>query len=553
MNFLQKQVFSYLQGISFNKTICFIIFFGGYVIGEVDAQLLEDRGKLNTIKTESRGFLFFQKKVMLSKTIDQRSTKREGVNVKYSLPVEYKSKENKVAVRTSAPVSYPSGKKVVPRFSSPVKENFISRKIAEQLRSNNRNLPLPTSGPSYGKGKFSLIPNIGNQDKVKPRFSKPVRENFISGRIAEQQRNNNRYPPLPTSGPSYGKGKFSLIPNFKGERKFGKPRNSESVKENFITRRIAEQLKNKRRLPPTPDASFLFGKPKFTLVTPYVTRRRFSISKGMEFDAGIEYNKYVRFRDQLKPLQGFTTVYQGDHNIKIRDNARPSKLEVTNRYGKSRLSLIPKFDRKNFSISGGMDYNMNRRLADQFKPIHGLGSDYRGNTKVKVPILAAIQKRIGQWERSSYKGHDVGWNKWGKPYYFKTRSNDIAQDEGLMIAKAPFIAGIYKKIKDWEYYSYKGRTVGLNELGKKAFLRGKAIITADFEGIEKVKKHKGGDPHPSIAYISGKRFTNHQWKERWRKMNILWVRVNPGKETSEGSQVKVKTKYDKEERDIWTY
>jgi len=399
-------VFSYLQGISFNKTLCFFIFFGGCIINQLVAQLLEERGKLKPIKTESRGFLFFQKKVKLSKAVDQRSTKKEGVKVKYSLPVKYKSK---VAVRTSTPTSYPRGGKVVPRFSSKVKENFISRKIAEQQRSNNRHRPLPTSGPSYGKGQFTLIPN------------------------------------------------------FKGEGKFGKPR--------------------------------------LTLVSPYVSRRRLSISKGMQFDRGFEFDQYIRLRNQMKPLQGFTAVYQGDHKIKIRGKTGPRDLKMTDRYGKSKLSLIPKFDRKNFSISGNMSYDINRQLANQFKPNSRLESGYRGNNKVKVPIFAAIQKRIGQWERSSYKG----------------------------------------------------RTVGFNKIGGKAYLRGRSIITSDFKGTEKMSKHKGGDPHPSIAHISGKKFTSHNWKDKWRKLNILWVRVNPRKEVSEGSRMKVKTKYDKEERDIWTY
>jgi len=398
-------VFSSIQGISLGRTFFFAVLFAGCMFTQVQGQLLEDRSKLKTVKRETRGFLFFQKKVKKGKPTDQQSTKRESANVQYSTPVNYNRKERQVNVRTS----------------QPVKESFINRLITQQLRSKRRTPPLPSSSP-FGK-QFNLIPNFGNAGKIgQPRFSKPVRENFFSRQIAIL------------------KGKGTGTPN------------------------------------------------------------------------------------------------------------------VASLYGKSRLSLISEYvRRRNLSISGSMSYDINRRLAEQFRPTSGFTSVYKGDLKVKIPILAAIQKRIGQWEKSSYRGRYIGFSELGKRHYFKSKSLDVAQNEGYMKVPIPFISGINEKLKIWEQYNFRGRGVGFTEFGKDRFLKDKAQTASNFEGSLKIKKHKGGDPHPSMAYITGKKFTSHKWKEKWRKLNVLWVRVNPGKEESEGSRVKVKTKYDKDERDIWTY
>ena len=117
----------------------------------------------------------------------------------------------------------------------------------------------------------------------------------------------------------------------------------------------------------------------------------------------------------------------------------------------------------------------------------------------------------------------------------------------------PFLANISDKMKIWEQSHYQGRSDGLSRFGQRDYERQQSILVSNFEGDIKVKRRKGRDMHPSIVYISGKRFSNTNWKERWRKLNIIWVRINPGKETPGGAKERYKEKYDKEERDIWTY
>ena len=118
----------------------------------------------------------------------------------------------------------------------------------------------------------------------------------------------------------------------------------------------------------------------------------------------------------------------------------------------------------------------------------------------------------------------------------------------------PFLAKISERMKLWEQSHYQGRSDGWTKFGQKDYNRQQSILVSKFDGVVvKVKRRKGEDMHPSIVYISGKRFSNTNWKERWRKLNIIWVRINPGKETPGGAKEKYKEKYDKEERDLWTY
>ncbi|MEQ9424407.1 MAG: hypothetical protein RJQ09_08330 [Cyclobacteriaceae bacterium] len=221
-------------------------------------------------------------------------------------------------------------------------------------------------------------------------------------------------------------------------------------------------------------------------------------------------------------------------------------------YGKKQFALpYINFSSKKLSITGSMQFKKHK-LADQFRPLP-IGSSYQGDNKVFKPFIAIVLKRMGQWERSHYQGRQVGWSKFGKRTYLKQTSNLVAQHQGYIKVPTPFFDNIYKKVGNWEQSNYKGRSVGWSKFGKEAFLKQRSSTMANYEGGIKIKKPGHKHLHPSVAYIEGKKFSNNNWKERWRKLHIFWVRLNPGKEKPHGLKENVKIKSDKDEKDIWSY
>jgi len=322
------------------------------------------------------------------------------------------------------------------------------------------------------------------------------------------------------------------------------------VKDNFYSTFTGRQLKSKRRIGPSGDASTLYGKGKFSIRLPLIFPMPLSISGKMSF-SGFDR----RIAEQFRPIN-VTNTYQGD----IKQQHRKSKTRIgppgdaSTLFGKGKFSIkLPMIFPVPLSISGKMNFSgYDRRLAEQFRPIN-VTNTYQGDIKRQHPFLEDIRYRMGQWKRSSYKGHHVSWNKFGKQAYLKGSNNLMANHQGKMKVPIPFLDNLYKKMGNWEQTHYQGRSDGWSKFGNKAYLKGNSTLMSNYEGDIKVKKRKGGDMHPSIAYISGKKFKSNNWKERWRKLNILWVRLNPGKEVPDGPKQKVKVKYDKEERDLWTY
>ncbi len=192
-------------------------------------------------------------------------------------------------------------------------------------------------------------------------------------------------------------------------------------------------------------------------------------------------------------------------------------------------------------------------VTKQMKKKRRIGPPEDSNNLYNKSRLSLLRRPFGQWKRASYRGHHVAWNQRAKKAYYQFTSQTVSKHPGDTKVLVSFLANISDKMKMWKQSHYKGRSDGLSKFGQRDYERQQSIIVSNFEGDIKVKKRKGGDMHPSIVYISGKKFNNSNWKEKWRKLNIIWVRINPGKETPEGAKEKYKVKYDKEERDIWTY
>ena len=223
-------------------------------------------------------------------------------------------------------------------------------------------------------------------------------------------------------------------------------------------------------------------------------------------------------------------------------------------YGKRKFSLKSPFVyRKNLTISGPMNYTISKRTIEQNRIPNDFTNRYQGDIKRDRNPILHLKYRFGQWERASYRGHHIGLTKYAKEGNDRFNSLTISKHQGDTRVFVPFLSNLIEKMKVWEQTHYQGRSDGPNKFGQRDFDKQQSILVSNFEGDIKVKRRKGGDMHPSIVYISGKRFASTNWKERWRKLNILWVRLNPGKETPDGPKEKVKIKPDKDERDIWTY
>lgn len=427
-----KQVFIRSKPRLYAVAIILLLMVGSGIFQNAEAQLLEQgKGRLKTIKRESRGFIFFRRKVKSEDPNEFRRGKAERVNVRYSVPPSSIGKDRKVSIRYSIPSFSRKDKKVNVRYSQVTPYN------PKQYKANPR---------------YSLPPFSEKDKKVNVRYSIPRKQTFYDIWITQQLKNKRRIKPSATNTDNlYGKSTFSFIPFFK-----------------------------KTRPGPMPD--------------------------------------------------------------------------VAGRYTKSRLWIHrPWVYRNKLSITTGATYKFDERLKEQFRPINGYTLSYQGDLKRRIPILEKLRKRMGQWEKSSYQGHHKSWSKFGRHNYLKGTSSLAANYQGQLKELTPFLKNIRDKMNLWEQTHYQGRSTGWSELGRKAYLKGTSSLAANYEGNIKVKRRKGGDMHPSIAYISGKRFANSTWKERWRKLNVLWVRLNPGKEVSDGTKEKIKVKYDKEERDIWTY
>ena len=390
---------------------------------EVNAQLLEERNnRLKSVRGTRPGFLFFQRKIKTSSPKDTQKPDFKVSHPKSELPANYNKNPKPVKVRTSAPVSYNKKKyRTFIRTSTPVSYNKKDQKVK-----------VRTSTPvSYNK----------KDHRVAPRTSFPVSYNQKEHRV--------------------------------------KVRYTKPIKDTYFNFWITQQQKSRRRLGPPGDPSGNYNKSRLSFKSPFVYRRK-------------------------------------------------------------------------ISLSGPMNFRIKKREIDMDRP-DNVTNNYRGDVKRDRNPILHIKYRIGQWERSSYRGHHVDWNKSAKRANDQVNSQTISRFDGDSKTLVPFLANLKEKMRLWEQTHYQGRSDGWSKFGRQDYYRQKALLVTNFEGEIKIKRHKGKDMHPSIAYISGKKFHSSKWKERWRKLNIVWFRVNSGKEVPGGAKEKYKEKYDKEERDLWTY
>ncbi|MEL7222669.1 MAG: hypothetical protein AAGJ93_15215 [Bacteroidota bacterium] len=176
---------------------CTFLFFG--VSQTSYAQILKDRGKLKTVRSEGRGFVLFARKI------------------KTQSPKKKKTKKRSVSPGSSAPLFGSRIKSVSPRYSrrrfvagnpnagtryTPAKKR-VKRRGANPRYSASRNEPVEL----LGSPRYTPKPRRTKKYGVSPRFSPSRREPvelLSSPRYTPKPRRIKRYGVAPRYSPSRG-------------------------------------------------------------------------------------------------------------------------------------------------------------------------------------------------------------------------------------------------------------------------------------------------------------------------------------------------------------
>jgi hypothetical protein len=498
-----------------------------------NGQILENRGKLKTMKSEGRGFLHFLKRGKIKSAEPSGTFSGKKGRVKYSPAPK--------AVKKSIPqYSQPSG---VLDFSNEVPSPRYSRTNSKQFKGKKNKVRSKSGSNSQSNG----ILNFSN-DRTSPRYSPPDDKQF--------------------------KGKKNNVRSISGSMNwFGS-----DGRKSYFNPSISGFQGQQRR--PNQKGSKLYFKDVSRIQSKVVVQsapiKRQWLEAGFQ---GLDKGKSKRgsklyfrdvSRDQSKEVVQVSPIkrrwpeagYQGFDKGK---NRRGSKLyfrDVSREQSKVIVSSIP-FENatRNSHRFKGFEKGPNKKGSKlYFKELS------REQSKV---LISTIPFENATRNSHKYKGFEKGKSRLGNKLYYRDVSRDLS---GVVISyNKPAVFTDTHKFKglsrdrsrwgewwfQWETSRAQARFEGVQQTisyaDKMKYADKMAGKMAGYTGGFKTPK-RNNQMHPSASYVYGKRASSPSQKELFRKLNVLWVRVNGNKAQPDSVRDKPeKLKFDKKEKDLWNY
>ncbi|MEQ8713491.1 MAG: hypothetical protein RIC80_10760 [Cyclobacteriaceae bacterium] len=246
-------------------------------------------------------------------------------------------------------------------------------------------------------------------------------------------------------------------------------------------------------------------------------------------------------------------------------NRRGSKLyfrDLSKDHSKVIISSIP-FENatRNSHKFQGFDKGRNRKGSKlYFRELS------REQSKV---LISAIPFENATRNSHKFKGLDKGKNRLGEKLYYREVSRDlsgvvISYNKPAVFTDTHKFRGLSRDRSRWgEWWfqwetsrsqaRYEGTQQTISYADKMKYADKMAGKMAGYTGGFKTPK-RNNQMHPSASYVYGKRASSPSQKELFRKLNVVWVRVNGNKVQPDSVKDKPeKLKFDKKEKDLWNY
>lgn len=456
-----------------------------------NAQLLENRGKLKTSKSEGRGFLHFLKRNKVRSADPAGSFSGKKGRVKYSPAPKPVKKSNPQYDEPSGVLNF-KNEVPSPRYSSPNERQFKGKKNKVKSKSGAN---------SQSSGFFNF--SDGN---TSPRYSPPDDRQF--------------------------KGKKNNVKSISGSMNWFGSDGRKSYFNPSISGFQGQQRK------PNEKGSKLYYKDISRIQSKVVVqsapiRRQWPEAGFQGFDKGKnKRGSQLYFRDVSKQqskviISSFPTenATRNSHRFQGFDrgpNRRGSKLfykELSREQSKVLISAIP-FENatRNSHKFQGFDKGKNK-LGEKLY--------YREISNDLSGVVISYNKPEVFKDTHKFRGLSKGRTELGEWWFQWSTSRAQARFEGAN-----------KSISYAEKMKYADKMAGK---------------MADYTGGFKTPK-RNNKMHPSASYVYGMRASSQSQKELMRKLNVVWVRMNGNKAQPDSVKDRPeKLKFDKKEKDLWNY
>ncbi|GEM_PF-4547852 len=416
-----------------------------------EAQLLENRGKLRTMKGEKRGFLDLFRKNKIRTTEPAGTFSGKKGKIKYSKPPKPVRKSTPEFNEPSGVLDF-SNEVPSPRFSPPNDKQFKGRK--NRTKSKSGSMSWQTSPGRGSRFNPSISGFQGQQRRPNQRGNTLYFKDLsrLQSRVVVKTR------PLKRQWSEVGFQGFDKDRNRRGNRLYFRELSRERSKVHISAIQFPNATRNSHRYK--------------------------GFDKGLNRTGSKLYFRELS-RERSKVLISWTpfeNATRSSHRFKGFDK------------GKSRLG----------------DKLYYRELS---KDLSGVVINYR-----KPAVFTDTHK---------FKGLSKGRTKWGE-WWFQWESS-------------------------WTQSRYEGTHQTVSYADKMKYANKMGGKMADYTGGFKTPK-RNNKMHPSASYVYGKRANTAKQKELFRKLNVVWVRVNGNKAQPDSVTKKPeKLKFDKKEKDLWNY
>lgn len=184
-------------------------------------------------------------------------------------------------------------------------------------------------------------------------------------------------------------------------------------------------------------------------------------------------------------------------------------------------------------------------------------------------LISAVPFENATRNTHKWKGLDKGKNRLGEKLYYREVSRDLSgvvinYNKPAVFTDTHKFKGLSRDRSRWgEWWfqwessraqaRYEGTQQTISYADKMKYADKMAGKMAGYTGGFKTPK-RNNKMHPSASYVYGKRARSQSQKEMFRKLNVVWVRVNRNKVQPDSVKDKPeKLKFDKKEKDLWNY
>lgn len=184
-------------------------------------------------------------------------------------------------------------------------------------------------------------------------------------------------------------------------------------------------------------------------------------------------------------------------------------------------------------------------------------------------LISAVPVENATRNTHKWKGLDKGKNRLGEKLYYREVSRDLSgvvinYNKPAVFTDTHKFKGLSRDRSRWgEWWfqwessraqaRYEGTQQTISYADKMKYADKMAGKMAGYTGGFKTPK-RNNKMHPSASYVYGKRARSQSQKEMFRKLNVVWVRVNRNKVQPDSVKDKPeKLKFDKKEKDLWNY